>query len=780
MVSFQGKYQILSALGDGETQSFRALQISSARPVLVHHLTASRTPSPQPDLASLIFRFLRTATAEESRHFLDMGEDEGRIYVVTADVPECLDLRKWLQSVADAHADKKEVGAPPAAEGTPDSRNLAFTRAFTTEALRQVSRSEGSVAAPPSAEPRPASPAAPLTEESPGVVKPPPEIPAAPSEVHDSGSTEFTAFWEKSLKAQVAGQPASIPAPPPPLEGVGGPSAELLAAPPSAPTPEKSPGILIPPAETHGAPSEIADSGGTEFTAFWEKSSRAQAAGQPASAPTPPAPLEDLEGPPTEPLATLPTAPPPEKKPGVLIPPPEIPAPSSEGAHSGPTDFSSLWEKSSPANLVGQPASIDALPASQKSPDGPSAVPEVTEVYSSRRSALNVQDAPTEAMTTLRARAERERALAQISSPAEAQGAAGHFADLILAPPESMKPHVGPAVGEVSITSLQPAETPASPDPETKIPQALTGLLVDKDNASAQAAAPASTLGTDDKQGAEGKGEEKGPRRQIPMGFEVVFQSSKARSRPTWPGPQEQSGIMTAPESSALPAEAEAAVPAPAAGLPNIAPLAVGPPAEKVGGGPALSFPDSPGPQRPAVATRKEPSAAPLPPLMGRAVPESEKATRPVPTPPAPPTGNIKAPADDSPVLPRGAPRVSAPPPPPPSRGQPGEYTRMIENVRALAGPLPPVGPPVVSPPPYRPAANSEVPASAPARATHLHVPVPQPPEAPPPFQPSVYVALDKPVHSAGRKRKVWVPILILSSLFLMTVALLLFFAIKP
>jgi len=786
MVSFQGKYQILSALGDGESQSFRALQISSGRPVLVHHLTAGRTPSSQPDLASLIFRFLRTASAEESRHFLDMGEDEGRIFVVTADVPECLDLRKWLELVTDAQAGKKEGDAQPAADGTPDLGNLAFTRAFTTEALRQVARSAGSEPVSPSAEPPAALPAAPAPEKSPDILMPPPAISSAPSEVTDSDSTEFTAFWEKSSKAKVAGQPASISTPPAPLEGLGGPSAEPLAALPTAPPPEKSPGVLKAPSEIPAALLEVAESGSTEFTAFWEKSSKAKVAEQPASIPAPhTSPLESSSGPSAEPLAASPAAPPPEKKPGVLIPPPEIPVRSSEITDGGPTDFSGLWEKSSPASLVGQPAPIPVPSASLESSDGPSRVPEVTEVYSSRRSSLNIQDAPTEAMATLKAKAaERERALAQASGPAEAKGKAGHFADLVLAPPELMKPQAGPAVGEVSIASLQPAEKPAAVDPETKIPQALTGLLVENGKTSAQAATPASTPGADDKQGAEGKVDEKAPRRQIPMGFEVVFQSSKARSRPTWPGPQDQSGIMTAPESSALPAEAEEVARMPTAvGLPDVAPLAISPPEEKIGGSPALSLLETPAEQRQAAGGRREPPALPLPPLVRQALPESEKATRPVPAPPVPPTGPAKAPTDASPVPARGAPRVSAPAPPPPSEGQPGEYTRMIQNVRAVAGPLPPVGPPVVSPAPYRPGANSEVPPSAPARATYLHAPVPQPSvyrEAPPPFQPSPYVAQEKPLPSAGKKRKVWVPILILSSLFLMAAALLLFFAFKP
>ena len=102
----------------------------------------------------------------------------------------------------------------------------------------------------------------------------------------------------------------------------------------------------------------------------------------------------------------------------------------------------------------------------------------------------------------------------------------------------------------------------------------------------------------------------------------------------------------------------------------------------------------------------------------------------------------------------------------------------MIENIRAAAGRLPPG----VQPAGYQSAANPPVPAPTLSPASHLHVPASPPApihEVPRQFQPSLYRANDTPSHSAGRKRKSWVPILILGSLFLMTVALLLFFAFK-
>jgi hypothetical protein len=102
----------------------------------------------------------------------------------------------------------------------------------------------------------------------------------------------------------------------------------------------------------------------------------------------------------------------------------------------------------------------------------------------------------------------------------------------------------------------------------------------------------------------------------------------------------------------------------------------------------------------------------------------------------------------------------------------------MIENIKAVAGPLP-LG---VSPAGYQPAANRPVPALAPAPASYFGVPASQPSsyrETPPPFRPSVSLAYAAPSHSAGKKLKVWVPVLILCSLLLMAFALVLFFAFK-
>ena len=109
-MSFQGKYQILHTLSDGEVRCFRAQQISSGRSVLLHQLWPERNPPHQPDLASLLTEFLRNAAAEVSGHILEIGEDSNRGFVVTEDLPECLDLRTWLQSAIGVQEKLVESG----------------------------------------------------------------------------------------------------------------------------------------------------------------------------------------------------------------------------------------------------------------------------------------------------------------------------------------------------------------------------------------------------------------------------------------------------------------------------------------------------------------------------------------------------------------------------------------------------------------------------------------------------------------------------------------------
>lgn len=583
-MSFRGKYQVVSARSDGECQPFRALQISTGQPVLVHCLPLGGTPPHLPDLESLIFRFLRIALAEQSARFLDMGEDEGRIFVVTEDVAECLDLRKWLQSVTEEKAGN--ASDAQAAEKSPDPGKIEFTQNFTTAALRQIARS--SVSAP---------------------------------------------------------NPSSL---------------GVRVAEPEVPPPEKSPGGLTPLRTNAEVQSNISDRGRPSFPGSLEES-----------------------------------------------------APRSSAGRSG--------SSSTPHHLP-------------KSPNGPL---DVTAEFLTRRSSPSINDAPTVAMETLAAQAaNRKRAPAAMAEPAEVKANVGRIVELVPTNPEVRNPPVAPA----------------APGPDTETPVVITEPSVESNLALQQSASP---LRAQDKTETGG---EKVPRRQAPMGFEVVFQSSKPRSRSPLSAPANKSGIIATP--------------------PHVAPVAVTPAAGMTGGSPAIGAPWPPGEQRPAVVAKKDPIAPPRAPLAQPAINESEKVTRLAPAPPLPPAKTAAHAPPDSPASTvRAMPPVSAPRPAAPNRGQSGDYTQMIENIKVAAGPLP-LGVPAG----YPPAANRGVPASAPAHASYFGVPASQPlpyRETPPQFRPSGSIAYAAPMDAAGKRFKVWVPVLILSCLLLMAFALVLFFAFR-
>lgn len=217
-MSFQGKYQILTALGEGESQSFRARQVSSGRMVILHHLAAGQASSRQPDLPSLVFSFLRNATPEKSRELLDMGEEEGRIWVATVDSPECLDLRRWLLSglepppggAGNALTAEGRIGP-----GDPDSRHV-----FNAEALRKAwSVRDGAPAS--SAPPQAISPAV----ESPGADIALPETASAPSQVTEEGAPSVVGFWEKFSEAGPSEHAAPASKPPAGPKNAEAPSA---------------------------------------------------------------------------------------------------------------------------------------------------------------------------------------------------------------------------------------------------------------------------------------------------------------------------------------------------------------------------------------------------------------------------------------------------------------------------------------------------------------------------------------------------------------------------
>src|ERR1039457_4392388 len=110
------KYQIVSMLGTGETSSFRAQEVSTGRPVVVHQFLRGQTSVNQPDLMSMVLKYLSRADAPGIENYLDSGDDGDSVFIVTTDVPECLNLRQWLQTMAVALGDVPTYSEPAPAD----------------------------------------------------------------------------------------------------------------------------------------------------------------------------------------------------------------------------------------------------------------------------------------------------------------------------------------------------------------------------------------------------------------------------------------------------------------------------------------------------------------------------------------------------------------------------------------------------------------------------------------------------------------------------------------
>ena len=72
----------------------------------------------------MVFKYLPGKGAPGTEHFGEMGQDEGHVFIVTADVPVCLDLRGWLQSIAASQGTRGTSAKP--AQSDPDA-----TQGFT-------------------------------------------------------------------------------------------------------------------------------------------------------------------------------------------------------------------------------------------------------------------------------------------------------------------------------------------------------------------------------------------------------------------------------------------------------------------------------------------------------------------------------------------------------------------------------------------------------------------------------------------------------------------------
>jgi len=530
-MDFQGRYKILEMLSDGEARTFKALQTSSGRIVLLHELWTERTPPNQPDLASLVFGFLRHATAEEMKCLVDMGEEAGRVFVVTEDLPGCQDLRQWLQSAPGTLGTAGKASVPKSAPSGDSSAITAatglvsdarqedlaspgFTQLFTTPKViadQTLSASEEKPASTPKT--HPAAPVEPGTFASPDklaghlgglseaeVLKAaePPVAPPPPSREQGEPG-EFTRMFLSSpgaSKVHPAAQtsadsrkaelpPQTAPPPPKGKDEPGEFKGVFFAAPPATKSPELTgpakvasqafPSIPAPP-----GPPPASQKAASEFTrVFFGKDAPAPEAARPVSSPP--------EKPSAPPALTAEKPPERQLPAGFEVvyesrkqqsrgpaPPagkePLPPPPPAPGAEKGaPGDFTRNFYGRGESKAI--PPSPEPAPERtrlpSRAPDQPSQ-PEGSGEFTRLFQAQHVKEKPPAAPSV---EAEQTRQFAPPVQPT-AQKGPGEFTRLFRAGPQPTRP-AGPPIP----TSSPKPPVPLSSSPSQQGPGELTQLI---------------------------------------------------------------------------------------------------------------------------------------------------------------------------------------------------------------------------------------------------------------------------------------------------------------
>jgi len=250
-MDFRRNYEILELVAEGETRTFRARQISTGRPVLVHQLL-DRTPSGQTNLISMVLGFVRKAPPESLVQVLDMVDHENSTYIVMGDSPEFRNFRQWLESEIQKLAifpapgtkaqepskakslESESAAVPRGQERFPEQVSVgAVTRTFRTRVLKGPPADAGGSKKPftsprvveKAVEPPPPQPRSRGVEATPGqrsAVKPPVETAPGPG--------EFTRLFHAPEQPKASKSPAAAEKPIQP------------AAPAAAPASSKGPG----------------------------------------------------------------------------------------------------------------------------------------------------------------------------------------------------------------------------------------------------------------------------------------------------------------------------------------------------------------------------------------------------------------------------------------------------------------------------------------------------------------------------------------------------------
>ncbi len=434
-MGFQEQYRLQEIIADKEVRVFRAVQTATGRSVLVHQILSERTPPGFPSLALMVFQFSQASSLKGAAPFLDMGDFGGHIYVVTEDAEPFLDLRAWLTAQmakpAGQAGPEQASGSPTGAPG-PDSTTSAAAGGKTAQFFPDT-LGKARLAQPPS--------------PAPGKT---PTAPSTPSQAPRADSAPEDPFAK--LFSQDKGAIATPESPTPP-------------APPAGSTP--------PPAPEARKPGE--------FTRMFS------GLGEPklgdAAPPSEPPPDVHSASVPLSEQATVPLRPP-------IIPERPAATPSGSGSPQAPGEFTRMFSgqaKPAPPASPATPAKPSA-PARPEAKPGPSALPQGFEVvFRSKKQQpkaepepLPADQQPTVAFTTPRPAEAKPGTFTQFfqpggkpGSPALPAGGGPEKPPVTPPRPASQSPQ---AAGEFTkmfySRPAQPAAAPAEHEKGVQRPQA--------------------------------------------------------------------------------------------------------------------------------------------------------------------------------------------------------------------------------------------------------------------------------------------------------------------
>ncbi len=379
LMGFQEQYRLLEVLADREAKVHRALQLATGKKVLVHQIFGERTPAGCTGLVTLIFQKSLAPAQRAKTPFLDMGDYEGHIYVVTEDAEPFLDLRAWVS----AYAVKAPGVARPAETKSPATEQpsvVSATQPAASGSMTHFFSPKEILAKSPPAQPSSEVPGeAPTTpslpdQQTPAATPPggefeklfarrgptatPPSKPEAPPEPPVSAQPpaspasqqpgEFTRRFSGMGAAKLGEPPQSAarplpPATPPAVDKPPAAPSQPLAVPPSPAAPQAASG---PPREPG------------EFTQMFIRGAKPAAPSGPAVTPAPP----------PKPAATPPQPP--------SVPPSPAPTQAASGAPREPGEFTQMFIRGAkPAAPSGPAVTPAPLPKPAAAPPQPPSVP---------------------------------------------------------------------------------------------------------------------------------------------------------------------------------------------------------------------------------------------------------------------------------------------------------------------------------------------------------------------------------------------------------------------